>query len=87
MTDNLISMLAPACEAAEADDLVAFDIATKRFVLALRNQSGHGDDLALLGVFESVLALDRDFDVDFPAVVKSMRERIIHARHEQAARN
>jgi hypothetical protein len=41
----------------------------------------------LLEAFESVLALEGDFDVSFPAVVKSMRERIIHARHEQAARN
>jgi hypothetical protein len=45
------------------------------------------DDLALLGAFESALAADPDFDDGYPAVVKTMRDRIAHARHEQASQN
>jgi hypothetical protein len=90
--DNLISLLVPAYEAAEADDLEAFDAATEPFVLALRRKAEEGgidpgDDLILLAALESVLAVDPDVDDCYPAVIKTMRERIAHARHGQASQN
>jgi acyl-CoA reductase-like NAD-dependent aldehyde dehydrogenase len=88
MTTNVINLVRAAGEAAEADNLDAFDEAAEALIQALRDQLvGTHDDLQALIILEANLAVDRDFGDEYPATVRAIRERIEWLRHLKASPN
>jgi hypothetical protein len=88
MTTNVINLVRAAGEAAEADDLDAFDEAAGALIQALRDQlGGPYDDLQALIFLEANLAVDRDFGDEYPATVRTIRERIDWLHHQKASPN